>query len=147
MTQRGQDPFSPKFQCTAFTEMYSSNACLPSSRPFDETARQSNGMPSGQGGRISHLFRSASFLQTGHSSARYYIGSPKPRKEEWKSVGSPSQRANISMDRGRVITGSLTVPDSNADETRIHWFASAKGICKRRTVRAYVHNIVETEPT
>ena len=28
----------------------------------------------------------------------------------------------------RVTAGSLTVPDSNADETRIHWFASAKEI-------------------
>ena len=43
----------------------------------------------------------------------------------------------------KVATGSLTVPDSNADETRIHWFASAKRI--RGAVRAYVHNVVETE--
>jgi len=139
--QRGQDPFSPKFQCTAFTEVYSSKACFPSSRPFNEIACQSK--PNSQEGQIPYRFRSVSSLQTERYCARCCIGSPRPiRKKEWKPGGSSSEHR---ASREAATGPSLTVPASSADETRMHWFASAKETKGGHAVRAYIPGSADVE--
>jgi hypothetical protein len=58
----------------------------------------------------------------------------------WKTVGSPPEQRRSRYNE-EVSTRTLTVPASNADETRMHWFASSEekhNEMKGRMVRAYV---------
>lgn len=78
-----------------------------------------NGTLQGRERRISYRFRSVSSLQMEHCCARYCIDSPKPRKEGFKITGPPFEhRAPRCTEEIGVRT--LTVPASNADETRMH---------------------------
>ena len=125
MAQRGQDPFSPKFQYTAFTEMDSSNACFPSSRPLDETARQSKRNPVGSK-RSNFTPIPLCLFPLKRVIRAHNIVLVHTNLEQKNGNQSDHRLSDEHLDGSRVATGSLTVPDSNADETRIHWFASVK---------------------
>ena len=92
-------------------------------------------IPQGRNCQARDPFLIVSFPRMGHCCLRDHTGSPKPMAVELMGQSNQAQPHKMH----KVGMGTLTVPASRADETRMHWSASAESH-ERRWSWCFVSN-------